>query len=141
MGPNIKNAIKKPQMMLRKAPNFSNIRNRVPAHMSRHQTFVIFAGFVGNDKRNSESFTVCGVLNHGLNLHRNIPLTVCTFYCPIPVHPCALSYFCLDVLPIFLLTFCNKSLNCFCLPHTHWPDTVTCYFFIYTQRNKMLQSM
>ena len=32
--------------MLRTAPNFSNIRNRVSAHISRHQTFDIIAGFV-----------------------------------------------------------------------------------------------
>ena len=44
--------------MLRTAPNFSNIRNRVPAHISRHQTFDIVAGFVGKD-----------------NLPWNIPLT------------------------------------------------------------------
>ena len=34
-----KTAIKKPQIMLRTAPNFSNITNRVPAHISMHQTF------------------------------------------------------------------------------------------------------
>ena len=39
--------------MLRTAPNLSNIRNRVPAHISRHQTFDIIAGFVGIDKQNS----------------------------------------------------------------------------------------
>ena len=37
--------------MFRTAPNFSNIRNRVPAHISRHQTFDIVAGFVGKDKQ------------------------------------------------------------------------------------------
>ena len=42
---------KKPQTMLRTAPNFSNIRNRVPAHISRHQTFDIVAVFVGIDKQ------------------------------------------------------------------------------------------
>ena len=39
--------------MLRTAPNFNNIRNRVPAHISRHQTFDIIAGFVRIDKQNS----------------------------------------------------------------------------------------
>ena len=37
--------------MLRTALNFSNIRNRVPAHISRHQTFDIVASFVGKDKQ------------------------------------------------------------------------------------------
>ena len=41
------------QIMLRTAPNFSNITNRVPAHISTHQTFDIVAGFVGKDKQNS----------------------------------------------------------------------------------------
>ena len=35
--------------MLRTAPNTSNMRNRDPAHILRHQTFDIFAGFVGKD--------------------------------------------------------------------------------------------
>ena len=48
-GSKYKTAIKKPQIMLRTAPNFSNIRNRVPAHISRHQTFDIIARFVGID--------------------------------------------------------------------------------------------
>ena len=109
IGSKYKTAIKKPQIMLRKAPNFSNIRNMVPAHISRHQTFDIVAVFVGKYKWNSppekpsllwgspvsrlpsavescsndhhwtarlycstHSFTV---LDHGLNLHLNIPLT------------------------------------------------------------------
>ena len=42
---------KKPQIMLRTAPNFINIRNKVPAHISRHQTFDIVAVFVGIDKQ------------------------------------------------------------------------------------------
>ena len=48
--------------MLRTAPNLSNIRNRVPAHISRHQTFDIVAGFVGKDKQNSppEKHLCCG---------------------------------------------------------------------------------
>ena len=48
-----KTAIKKPQIMLRIALNSSNISNRVPAHISRHQTFDIVAVFVGKYKRNS----------------------------------------------------------------------------------------
>ena len=122
--------------MLRTAPNFNNIRNRVPAHVSRYQTFDIVAVFVGKDKQNSppekpsllwgspvsrlpsaeESpsndhqwafwwkfilgpiyWTLGllklrkqggaptrwhGVLEHGLNLHRNIPLTKRTFFSP-----------------------------------------------------------
>ena len=39
--------------MLTTAPNFSNIGNRVPAHILRHQTFDIGAGFVGKDKQTS----------------------------------------------------------------------------------------
>ena len=39
--------------MLRTAPNFSNITNRVPAHISRHPTFDVVAGFVGKDKQSS----------------------------------------------------------------------------------------
>ena len=45
-GSKYKTAIKKPQIMLRMAPNFSSIRNRVPAHILRHQTFDIVAEFV-----------------------------------------------------------------------------------------------
>ena len=64
--------------MLRTASNFSNIRNRVPAHISRHQTFDIVADFVGNDKQISplqlQAHCGEGVLKHGLNLHQNIPL-------------------------------------------------------------------
>ena len=52
-GSKYKTAIKKPQIMLRTAPNFSNIRNRVPAHISRHQTFDIVAVFVGKYEQNS----------------------------------------------------------------------------------------
>uniref|UniRef100_A0A671UY46 6-phosphofructo-2-kinase/fructose-2,6-biphosphatase 1 n=1 Tax=Sparus aurata TaxID=8175 RepID=A0A671UY46_SPAAU len=52
-GSKYKTAIKKPQIMLRTAPQISNIRNRVPAHISRHQTFDIVAVFVGKYKRNS----------------------------------------------------------------------------------------
>ena len=38
--------------MLRTAPNFNDIRNRVPAHISSHQTFDIIAiNFVGKDKQ------------------------------------------------------------------------------------------
>ena len=64
-GSKYKTAIKKPQIILRTAPNFSNIRNirnRVPAHISRHQTFDIIAGFVGKDKQNSppEKPPYCG---------------------------------------------------------------------------------
>ena len=40
-------------MKLRTAPNFSNIRNRVPAHILSHQTSDIVAAFVGKDKQNS----------------------------------------------------------------------------------------
>ena len=39
--------------MFRTAPNFSNIRNRVPAHILRPQTFDIVAVFVRKYKRNS----------------------------------------------------------------------------------------
>ena len=35
-GSKYKKAIQKPQIMLRTAPNFSNIRNRVLAHISKH---------------------------------------------------------------------------------------------------------
>ena len=35
--------IKKPQIMLRTAPNFSKSTNRVPAHSSRHQTVKLLA--------------------------------------------------------------------------------------------------
>ena len=52
--------------MLRTAPNLCNIRNRVPANISRHQTFDIVVGFVRKDKQNSplqlqpcESITEC----------------------------------------------------------------------------------
>ena len=38
--------IKKPQIMFRTAPNFSNSTNRVPAHSSRHQTSASLAGFL-----------------------------------------------------------------------------------------------
>ena len=48
-----KTTIKKPQIMFRTAPNFSNIRNRFPAHISRHQTFDTVAVFVGKYKLNS----------------------------------------------------------------------------------------
>ena len=51
-GPKYKTAIKKPQIMLRTAPKISNIRNRFPARISRHQTFDIVAVFVGKYKRN-----------------------------------------------------------------------------------------
>ena len=50
-GSKYKTATKKPQIMFRTAPNFSIIRNRVPAHISRHQTFDIDAVFVGKDKQ------------------------------------------------------------------------------------------
>ena len=52
-GSKYKTGIKKPQIMLRTAPNFSNSTNRFPARISRHQTFDIVAGFVGKYKRNS----------------------------------------------------------------------------------------
>ena len=39
-------AIKKPQIMLRTAPDFSNSTNRVTAHNSRHQTSASLAGFL-----------------------------------------------------------------------------------------------
>ena len=46
-------AIKKPQIMLRTAPNFSNSTNRVPAHSSRHQTSASFAGFLLKSEHSS----------------------------------------------------------------------------------------
>ena len=44
-----KTAIRKPQIMFRTAPNFSNIRNRVQ-HIFQHQTFDMVAGYVRIDK-------------------------------------------------------------------------------------------
>ena len=52
-GSKYKTAIKKLQIMLRTAPNFGSIRNRVPAHILRPQTFDIVAVFVRKNKRNS----------------------------------------------------------------------------------------
>ena len=46
-------AIKKPQIMLRTAPNFSNSSNRVYAHRSRHQTSASFAGLLLYSEHNS----------------------------------------------------------------------------------------
>ena len=46
-------AIKKPQMMLRTAPNFSNSINRVSAHSLRHQTAASLNRFLLNSEHNS----------------------------------------------------------------------------------------
>ena len=52
-GSKYKTAIEKAQIMLRTAPNFTNFRNRVPAHILRHQTLDIVAVFGGKYKQNS----------------------------------------------------------------------------------------
>ena len=70
-GSKYKTAIKKPQIMLRTAPNFSNIRNRVPAHISRHQTFDIVAIFVG-----IESNTVSRCVRPRIKLTPETPLSI-----------------------------------------------------------------
>ena len=55
-------ALKKSQIMLRTAPNFSNNRNRIPAHISRHITFDIVAYLPENITKLTiwEAFLVVG---------------------------------------------------------------------------------